>query len=84
MTKKIFISCEEAALTCDKSQYKEASFWEKAKLNLHILFCALCKQYVKNNRKLTKLLKQTPVKLDAKDKEKLQITLNTALEKQNK
>ena len=28
---KIFVSCDKAAHTCDKSQYNEASLWEKIK-----------------------------------------------------
>ena len=36
------ISCDEAVVICNKSQYKEASFSEKLKLKLHILFCSSC------------------------------------------
>ena len=34
------MKCEDAGQVCDKSQYKEASFWEKLKLNVHLLYCS--------------------------------------------
>lgn len=72
------ISCDEAALICSKSQYKESSFLEKVKLNFHILFCKYCKEYVKQNSLLSKIYKQeatlckrTHFKMDDKDKKTL-------------
>ena len=53
----IFISCDEANHTCDKTQYNDATLWEKIKLNLHLLYCSACRKYTKNNSKLTKLMK---------------------------
>jgi len=53
---KTFTLCEKAALTCDKSQYKEASLWEKFKLNIHLIYCKACRNYSSNNGKLTKLI----------------------------
>ena len=63
MSKKnnIFISCDEANHTCDKSQYKEASLWEKIKLNIHLIYCRACRKYTKNNTKLTKLVNNDDV-----------------------
>jgi len=58
----IFLSCEEANHTCDKTQYNDATLWEKIKLNLHLLGCKVCRQYTKNNAKLTKLMKGKQVK----------------------
>ena len=58
---KIFVSCEEANHVCDKSQYKEASLWEKIKLNLHLIHCRVCREYTANNQKLTKLMKSPKV-----------------------
>lgn len=55
------ISCEEAAIICNKSQYNEASFIEKIKLKLHILICAACSKYVKKNTKLTELCAKAPL-----------------------
>ncbi len=49
------ISCDEAALICSKSQYHEASFTEKLKLRLHMLFCNTCSTFSKRNRQLSEL-----------------------------
>lgn len=53
----LFISCEEAFHICDKSQYGEATLWEKFKLNLRYIWCRFTKGYVKKNKKLTKVIK---------------------------
>tara|TARA_R110000787_G_scaffold8495_4_gene28681 strand:+ start:2599 stop:2829 length:231 start_codon:yes stop_codon:yes gene_type:complete len=70
------MKCEEAGHVCDKSQYKEASFWEKVKLNIHLLYCSACREYTKNNAKLSKIFKKSDIKTmplnDKKDlKEKI-------------
>jgi len=52
----IFIPCDAAQHCCDKSQYKEASFLEKIKLSIHLIFCKACQGYSKKNSKLTKLM----------------------------
>ena len=56
MSKKIMISCDEATTICDKNQYGEASFWEKIKLNLHLLMCKHCRGYSKQNHLITKIV----------------------------
>ncbi|MFT4802144.1 MAG: hypothetical protein ACI93N_001921 [Flavobacteriaceae bacterium] len=56
------MKCEEASHVCDKSQYKEASFWEKVKLNIHLLYCIACRKYTKNNAQLSKILKKSDIK----------------------
>jgi hypothetical protein len=74
MSKKIKfgIPCSEANHVCDKTQYKESSFWEKVKLNIHLLYCRACREYTKNNTKLTVLVKNSKVTcMDKKDKEGL-------------
>ncbi|AEH01349.1 hypothetical protein [Lacinutrix sp. 5H-3-7-4] len=83
MSNKLFLSCEEANHTCDKSQYKEATFLDKIKLNLHLIFCAACRKYTKKNAKLTKLFKKKNVKLQASEKSKIQATFEKELAKQN-
>jgi len=50
------ISCDEAAVICNKSQYKEASLSEKLKFKLHILFCRTCAVFSKKNKQLTSLM----------------------------
>ncbi len=59
---KFKIPCEKANHICDKSQYKEASFWEKIKLNMHLIYCRVCREYTANNQKLTKTIKKAKVK----------------------
>ncbi|RDK84273.1 glycine dehydrogenase [Marinirhabdus gelatinilytica] len=66
---KIFLKCEEANHTCDKNQYKEASFMELVKLNIHLIYCRACQKYTAQNTKLTRLFRKSKVKtmpLDAK------------------
>ena len=58
---KLFVSCDEAQICCDKSQYNEASFFEKIKLSLHLLYCKACRAYTKNNNKLTDLVNNKKV-----------------------
>ncbi len=60
--KSLFIDCSEAAFNCDKAQYNEASFYEKIKIHLHILFCKPCKKYTKQNIKLTTLIEKSNLK----------------------
>lgn len=55
------ISCEEAAIICNKTQYKEASLSEKLKLKLHILICKACNSYVKKNIRLSTLCRKAPL-----------------------
>lgn len=55
------ISCEEAAIICNKTQYSEASLSDKLKLRLHILICRACKVYVKKNTRLSTLCQKAPL-----------------------
>jgi len=48
------INCDEATTICDKSQYKEAGFWEIIKLNIHLFLCKKCGLYSKQNGVMTK------------------------------
>ena len=57
----LFISCEEAQHICDKSQYNEATFWEKIKLNLRYTWCKITRAYVRQNKKLTTTVKKSRV-----------------------
>ncbi|MCD2260462.1 glycine dehydrogenase [Psychroserpens luteolus] len=81
MSNKIIIPCEEANHVCDKTQYKEATLWEKIKLNIHLLYCKACRKYTKNNTKLTKLVTKKPVTLDASSKEGLKSAFEKELAK---
>ncbi|MCK0160672.1 hypothetical protein [Allomuricauda sp. F6463D] len=64
------ISCKEAANICDKSQYKEAGFWDIVKLRVHILFCKVCKGYSKTNTELTSLCDRAGLTMLSEDDKK--------------
>jgi len=57
----LFITCEEAQHICDKSQYGEATLWEKFKLNIRLSWCKITRAYTKRNRTLTKTMKSSNV-----------------------
>ena len=58
---KIFVSCGEANHYCDKNQYREASLWEKIKLNIHLIYCRACRKYSAKNNRLSDLMKNPKV-----------------------
>ena len=79
---KIKLECSEANHICDKTQYKEASLWEKIKLNFHLLYCRACQSYTARNSKLTKTIKNPKVSSVSPDeKSELQELLNKELGK---
>ncbi|QCX02376.1 hypothetical protein FGM00_13720 [Aggregatimonas sangjinii] len=49
------ISCEKAALICNKTQYEEATSWEKFKLRFHLLICKTCSKFSEQNGQLTSI-----------------------------
>lgn len=55
MSKKIMINCEEASTICDKSQYSEASFLDKIKLQMHLFLCKKCGLYSEQNKMMSKI-----------------------------
>jgi hypothetical protein len=78
---KLFMSCDKAADTCDKSQYNEASLWQKFKLTIHLLYCKTCRKYSANNSKLTELVNKPEVDcLKNCEKEKLETNFKKELD----
>lgn len=53
---KLLVDCKKAGHICDKAQYTDAGFWEKARLYLHLAYCNKCQKYTRKNKKLTDLL----------------------------
>ena len=51
------LTCDEATAICNKSQYKEASLWEKIKLKVHLFLCNKCHWYSKQNTMLSQIYK---------------------------
>lgn len=72
------ISCERASHICNKSQYREATFWEILKLRLHILTCKTCAMYTKRNTSLTSLCERAGLMALSRDDKK---TMKKNLEK---
>jgi len=68
MGNKLFISCDEATTICTKNQYKEASFFELIKLNIHLLRCKICGLYSKQNGKLTEMCNKHLQKAECENK----------------
>ncbi|GLB48801.1 glycine dehydrogenase [Neptunitalea lumnitzerae] len=80
--KNSFLSiCEKNCYICDQSQYQEASFTDKVKLNIHLLFCKSCKEYSRKNTALTQAIKKSKVKcICNKEKQKLQSLIDTEIQ----
>ena len=77
---KITIPCDEANHVCDKTQYNDATLWEKIKLNIHLIYCRACRKYTANNSKLTKAIKKSDVEcLDKKSKDMMKRDFEKAL-----
>lgn len=76
----LFISCEEALHICDKAQYGEASWRERLKLNLRLIWCNMTRSYVKRNQKLTKTLEKGHVEcLNSSEKNELKLRFDQEL-----
>ena len=82
MRKKLFLKCEEANHVCDKNQYKEASFKEKLKLIIHVLYCNACRKYSLFNTKLTRLVKNSEMEaIGEAEKYKMKLLFEKELSK---
>lgn len=80
----LFISCDEAMEICDRSQYGEASFWEKLKLNFRFCWCKMTRSYTKQNKKLTKIVKDSKIEcLKERERKDLHQNFNEFLQKQD-
>ncbi|WP_274473832.1 hypothetical protein [Mangrovimonas aestuarii] len=73
---KLSIKCDEAGHICDKSQYKEASLWEKIIHSIHLAYCKACRKHTQDNKKLTHSIEDSDIKwLDEETKEQMNKTL---------
>ncbi len=76
------MKCENANHVCDKNQYKEASFLERVKLTLHLIYCRACRKYSVRNNKLSDALKTSDLQTISKeDKSDLKETLHQEMSK---
>lgn len=77
---KLFLKCDEANYVCDKSQYNEASFFEKVKLTIHLIYCKYCREYSSKNAKLTTCVEKSKVEcLDNSVKKEMKVNLKKEL-----
>ena len=83
MFKFFKITCDKATTICDKSQYGEASAYEKMQLTWHLLVCKFCALYSKQNKKMSEIFNhknghcnKNNTCLSTKDKEALKEQLN--------
>jgi hypothetical protein len=66
------VSCEQAMVICNKKQYREAGFFEKMQLMMHILFCKPCFKFSKKNNRLTRMVHKANLhSLSQEEKERL-------------
>jgi predicted anti-sigma-YlaC factor YlaD len=78
----LFIKCEEANHSCDKNQYKEASFMEMVTLNIHLIYCRACRKYSARNNRLSKLFKKSNIRtMPLEEKAAIKERLRKAMEK---
>ncbi len=81
---KLKTECHEANHICDKNQYNEATFWEKVRLNIHLIYCRACRQYSRRNSKLTKVINKPTVEtVSMSEKEALKQRLQDQLKSLN-
>lgn len=82
---KFMLPCDEANHVCDKTQYNNATLWEKIKLNAHLLYCRACRKYSSKNSQLTKLIKKADLEcLDTNVKSEMKKNLQKALQETTK
>ena len=88
MGKKICINCDEATTICDKSQYNEASLYDKVRLNVHLVLCKYCRKYTKQNMLMSNIFSkyatpcQSSEQMPEKDKQELEMKLREELKKE--
>jgi len=81
------INCDQATTICDKSQYGEATLYDKIRLNWHLLMCKFCMSYTKQNNIMTQIFGKNLKPCDGmehlsdKEKEELHDNLKKELEK---
>ena len=85
---KFMISCDEATAICDKSQYGEATIYDKIRLNFHLLTCKFCKSYTRQNNLMSQLFGKHLRPCDGSEKlsneEKLELENNLQKELKDK
>ena len=52
------VSCDQAQVICNKKQYREAGFFEKVQLMVHLLYCKACFKSSRKNNRLTGMIRK--------------------------
>ncbi len=68
---KLFLKCNETTHACDKSQYKEIGFLDSLRMNIHLFLCKCCRDYSKQNSKLTKCIKSADIQTLSRDQKNI-------------
>lgn len=82
---KLFYTCDDANVACDKNQYGELNFWDKIRLKIHLFYCDYCRGYARRNQKLSELFSKAGIgtkktrSLDTSSKEELKKKLSEEL-----
>jgi len=72
--------CEKAATICNKTQYREATFIEKLKLQFHLIMCKTCSAFSKQNSEFTTLCEKANLQtLSEQEKNKMKEKLQNKL-----
>jgi hypothetical protein len=80
---KVPINCTQAAETCNKAQYKEASNWQKLLMKIHHIACRICRIQSKKNGKLTEVIHKANLKtLPLEEKELIKTRLREEMDRQ--
>ncbi len=69
------ISCDKAAIICNKTQYREATFLEILKLRFHLFMCKTCSTATEKNKALTSLCEKAKLQ-SLSNQEKLKMKEN--------
>lgn len=78
----LFISCEEAQHICDKTQYNEATGWERVKLAIRLSWCRVTRAYSSRNNQLTKTMNSAKVDcMKNEERDQLKDAFNKELSK---
>lgn len=76
---KLFYTCDDASVACDKNQYGELNFWDKIRLRIHLFYCDYCRGYARRNQKLSELFRKAGI--GTKKSKSLEVSAKEELKK---
>lgn len=78
---KFKLTCDEAAAICTKNQYGEATLSDKFRMLFHVMFCATCRTYSKQNTIISKCVSKIQLdgckcrRLKASEKQEMELKI---------